>query len=201
VHHDISERSGSGSVYYYFAQSVDGYLADSDGGLDWLFHPTGRGGVPDAVEDPGAYERFFAGVGALAMGSRTYLSIRDGGRHEQWPYGATPSWVFTSRALRPWPGADIRFVDGAIRPVWEQMRQAAGDRDLWLVGGGDLASRFAAEGLLHQLDISVIPMILGSGVPAFTRSLAQALTLTKAEALTDGSVRLNYALTDVVEPS
>jgi hypothetical protein len=66
-----AEPRRPGKTVYYFAQSVDGFLADADGGLRWLLQPTGTGTVPGAADDPQTYDRFFAGVGAIAMGSRT----------------------------------------------------------------------------------------------------------------------------------
>ena len=139
-------------VYYFLAQSLDGYIADSSGGLDWLFHPTGGGTIDDADSDPHLYRRFFSEVGAMVIGSGTYESILDEGRHDEWPYGSMPCWVFSSREVRRWPGADIRIVRGDVAPVHEQMRAMAGRRLIWIVGGGNLASQFAAEGLLGALD-------------------------------------------------
>jgi dihydrofolate reductase len=83
-------------------------------------------------------------------------------------------------------------VHGHVEPALERMRQAAGHKRIWIVGGGQLASQFAEAGLLDEVDISVIPAVLGTGVPAFTTALTEPLTLTHAQALTDGSVRLRY---------
>lgn len=92
----------------------------------------------------GAYERFFAEVGALAMGSATYEFIL-AEEHERWPYEGTPSWVFSSRELPVPAGADVRFARGAVGPVHEEMRTAAGERNVWIVGGGNLAMQFAEK--------------------------------------------------------
>jgi len=105
-----------------------------------------------------------------------------------------PCWVFSSREVRRWPGADIRIVRGDVAPVHEQMRAVAGRRLIWIVGGGDPASQFAAEGLLGALDLTVIPAVLGTGTPVLAETLVQPLTLTYARAQTDGSLRLCYTL-------
>ncbi|MEO8578226.1 MAG: dihydrofolate reductase, partial [Gemmatimonadales bacterium] len=99
---------------YYTASSIDGFIADPDHSLDWLF-PLGN------IEDT-SYPSFIKDVGALAMGSSTYEWIlrhqiaRDADRPEPWPYNQ-PVWVFTSRTLPSVPAADIRFANGDVRPV------------------------------------------------------------------------------------
>jgi dihydrofolate reductase len=179
------------STQYYLAQTLDGYIAESDGGLDWLLHFEGenKGDVSEATD--GTYDRFFAGVGALAMGSRTYEFIlaEEPGR---WPYEDTPSWVFTSRALPGPEGADVRFASGPVRPVHEEMRAAAGERNVWIVGGGDLAMQFAEEGLLDELHVTIVPVVLGEGIPTFPHRLRQRLRLTGTLPFRNGMVELRY---------
>lgn len=148
---------------FYTATSLDGFLATPDDGLDWLlqFHPEGS-----------SYDGFIAEVGALCMGSATYEWVR---RHleasgEPWPY-AQPAWVFTTRTLAAVPGADVRFVRGDVRPVHAEMVEAAAGRNVWVVGGGDLAGQFHDAGLLDELIIQVAPVTLGAGKPLFPRTV------------------------------
>ena len=113
-----------------------------------------------------------ASVGALAMGSSTYEWIL---RHEaakpgfRWPY-AQPTWVFTTRDL-PRVDGDVRFVRGDVVPVHTEMAAAAGERDVWLVGGGELVGRFADAGLLDRVLVSIAPVTLGAGAPLLPRRL------------------------------
>lgn len=165
---------------YYTASSLDGFLADPENSLDWLFE-VDTGSTPD--DDP--FGRFFAGIGAMAMGATTYLWVlghEDLLAHpERWTasYGTTPCWVFTHRDLPRIPGADVRLVHGDVRPVHEQMLRAAGEKDVWLVGGGGLAGQFADAGLLDELQVQVAPVTLGAGAPLLPRRLlARDLTLT-----------------------
>ena len=104
------------------------------------------------------------------MGSTTYEWILD---HEfegkdpaewKWPYDI-PCWVFTHRELPVVPDAKIEFVSGDVAPVHEQMVEAAGDRNIWIVGGGDLAGQFADAGLLDEVHVSIAPVTLGAGAP------------------------------------
>ncbi|MFW3615617.1 dihydrofolate reductase family protein [Billgrantia antri] len=132
---------------YYTATSLDGFIATEDDSLDWLF-PLGD------INDT-SYSAFFAEVGALAMGSTTYewiLSHSDKVAEEtgsSWPY-TQPTWVFSSRKLPSIENADIRFVQGSVAPVHAEMVQAAGGKNLWVVGGGDLAGQFHDAGLLDE---------------------------------------------------
>lgn len=153
---------------YYTATSLDGFLADDNDSLDWLFRQ-------DQDEDgPLNYKDFRAGLGAMAMGRTTYQWILD---HEQgkWPY-SLPAWVFTHRELTPVEGADVQFVQGDVAPVHAAMLEASEGKDVWVVGGGDLAAQFAEAGLLDEIVLSIAPVTLGAGRPLFPRRFDLRLT-------------------------
>jgi dihydrofolate reductase len=153
---------------YYTATTLDGFIADPDNSLDWLF-------TRKREEDgPLNYGEFIAGVGALAMGSTTYEWILD---HEfagkpaadwEWPYDI-PCWVFTHRELSVVPDARIEFTSADVATVHEEMVTAAGGRNVWIVGGGDLAGQFADAGLLDEVIVSIAPVTLGAGAPLLAR--------------------------------
>ena len=156
---------------YYTATTLDGYLADEHDSLDWLF-------VQDIDnEGPMNYDAFIAGVGAIVMGRTTYEWVRAHleSTGESWSY-AMPSWVVTHADLPGIDGADIRFARGDVRPVHAAMVEAAGGKDLWVVGGGDLAAQFAEAGLLDTMMVSIAPVTLGSGRPLFPRKFDLRLT-------------------------
>lgn len=160
---------------YYTATTIDGFIADSDNSLDWLF------AVEDSRDNP--FGDFFAGVGAFAMGATTYAWVRE---HEptSWQefYGDVPAWVFTHRSPPPIPGAALSFVSGDVRPVHAAMTVAAAGKNIWIVGGGDLAGAFADAGLLDELILGVAPVTLGAGAPLLPRRLtSDRLTLTATE--------------------
>ena len=158
------------STQYYTATTLDGFIADADHSLEWLFtREQDRGG-------PLNYADFIARVGALAMGSTTYGWILD---HEfagkdpanwKWPY-EVPCWVFTHRRLRVVSGAPIEFTNADVRTVHAEMLAAAGDRNVWIVGGGDLAGQFADAGLLDEVIVYIAPVTLGGGAPLLPRRL------------------------------
>ena len=103
------------------------------------------------------------------MGSTTYVWLRDhlASSGESWSYDI-PCWVFTHRELEPL-GEGIRFVSGGVAEHHPAIVESAGDRDIWVVGGGDLAGQFADAGHLHQLMVSIAPVTLGAGRPLFPR--------------------------------
>lgn len=150
---------------YYTATTLDGFLADEHDSLDWLF-------TQDIDErGPMNYTDFIAGIGAIAMGATTYewLTARIArGEDEGWGYDM-PAWVFTHRDLEPVAGADIRVVAGVVADQWDAMVEAAGDKDIWVVGGGDLAAQFAETGHLDEVVVSIAPVVLGAGRPLFPR--------------------------------
>lgn len=157
-------------VIYYTATTLDGFLADEQDSLDWLF-------VVERGEGAAEFDVFLEGIGVIVQGSTTYewvLKHEDLVAHpEKWPdfYGARPTYVFTTRQLPPVPGADVRFVSGSVTEHWAEIATAAGGRDIWVVGGGDLAGQFADAGHLDELQISVAPATLGSGRPLLPRVL------------------------------
>lgn len=87
-----------------------------------------------------------------------------------WSY-EQPTWVFTSRSLPAVPGADVRFVRGDVRPVHREMVEAAGGKNVWLVGGGELVGQFYDHGLLEEIIVSIASVTLGAGAPLLPRSI------------------------------
>jgi dihydrofolate reductase len=189
-----------GKTVYYCASSLDGYIAEGDDSLDWLTGYEGsfegEGVEPGPMAEGGSYERFYEGVGALVSGSVTYEFVLD---HEgsEWPYRGKPYWVLSSRELRmpADQAADVRITHAGVADVHEEMAAAAGERDLWVVGGGSVASQFADAGLLDELIVTVVPVVLGSGKPLFDRRLPGGpMQLTGTRTFETGMVELRYEL-------
>jgi dihydrofolate reductase len=181
---------------YYTACSLDGFIATSDHSLTWLFQ------LGDVNET--SYPRFIAEVGALAMGSSTYEwmlrhVVKPDTPASGWPY-TQPTWVFSSRALPVVPGADIRFVRGDVRPVHAQMQAevqghaaVGADKNIWLVGGGDLVGQFHDAGLLDEIIVQMGSVTLGAGRPLLPRQIAfPPLKLTSVQKIGSGFAELRY---------
>jgi dihydrofolate reductase len=177
---------------YYTATSIDGFIADADNSLEWLFAL----GEDASMKDE--YPNFISGVGALAMGSTTYQWILDQtgvlDDPTKWEYDI-PAWVFSSRDLPAVKGADLRFVSGDVAPVHAEMVQAAAGKNVWLVGGGELVGQFHDQGLLDEIILGVGSVTLGSGAPLLPRRITPpALRLREVKQFGESFVTLRYAV-------
>ena len=180
---------------YFAAASLDGFIATEDDSLDWLF-PLGN------LNDS-SYPEFISKVGALAMGSATYdwmlrntkkLAAETG---SAWPY-TQPAWIFSRRTLAAIDGANIRFVKGDVRCAHAEMQEAAGTKNIWIVGGGDLAGQFYDAGLLDEFIIQIGSATLGKGKPLFPRRvLSPTLRLVSVHQMGEGMAELRYEVRKV----
>ena len=175
---------------YYTASTLDGFIATEDDSLEWLF-PLG-----DINET--SYPSFIKEVGALAMGSATYEWMlrhvvkpgTDAGA--SWPY-SQPTWVFSSRPRELVAGADVRVVNGDVRPVHAEMKAAAAGKNLWLVGGGELVGQFYDAGLLDEIIVQIGSVTLGRGKQILPRRITNpALRLISVRKVGAGFAELRY---------
>lgn len=149
-------------IHYYTSSSLDGFIATPEHSLDWLFKQdfdqTG----------PMNYQNFLDSVGVLVMGSSTYEWLRRA--EETWPY-SIPTFVLSRRQL-PMPGeGDIRPAWGRIEDLHGELLTAAGGKDIWVMGGGDVAGQFADANLLDEVWVQFAPVTLGEGQPLLPRTL------------------------------
>jgi dihydrofolate reductase len=175
--------------------SLDGFIAESDDTLEWLTGYAGSYDGPDAVPMKGTYDEFYNGVGSLVTGSATYEFVLD--EMSEWPYSGKPCWVLTSRDLPEPEGedVDVRFAKGSVRELYPELAGAAGDRTIWIIGGGNVASQFADEGLLDEVIATVVPVVLGTGKPLFDRRLPGGpMRLTGTRAFDSGMVEVRYRI-------
>lgn len=180
-------------VRYYAAQTLDGYIAGSDDSIDWLTGYEGSFEGADSDAGQAGYDEFYEEIGALVMGSATYEWILENARG--WPYAGKPTWVLSSRELAQPEGEDVgvRIVDAEVTELIDDLREAAGDRDIWIVGGGPVASQFADYGLLDRVEVTVVPVALGEGKSLFDRPLpGGSMQLLRARTFSSGMVGLSY---------
>lgn len=183
---------------YYTACSLDGFIADPQDSLDWLFS---LGSIEDT-----SYPTFIRDVGAIAMGSHTYewmlRHILSPGADQPgpWPY-RQPTWIFTSRKLPAVPGADIRFVEGDVAAVHRTMAEAASGKNVWIVGGGELAGKFYDAGLLDEMFVQFGSVTLGAGKPLLPRKITSPpMRLVSVRAVGSGFAELHYEIPKDLEP-
>ena len=177
-------------VTIHMAASLDGYIARRDGSVDWLetSDQFDRGEVmaPDSVAE------FLRTIDCYVMGSRTYetaLNFEEKGLC--WPYGETPTFVLTRRALRKTRNT-VAFHAGDLQQLVEE-RLKPNFRSIWFVGGGAVAGECLRRGLADEVRYSILPILIGDGIAFFERLDREvALHLLEVQAYRSGMVALRY---------
>lgn len=163
----------------YVATTVDGYIASTDGSIDWL--------TPfETSEQNRAYTAFYSTIDALVMGYTTYEQVLGFG---DWSYAGKMSYVLTNRK-RSTNRSDIVFKN-SIEAVLEEIQRQQWKR-VWVVGGGKVASLFIELGLIDEYILTVIPMILGRGISLYQSLSRQKLNLVNSKNYDSGAVELHY---------
>ncbi len=140
---------------YFTASSLDGFIVDAADSLDWL--------VTRAIDADGpfGYQAFVRTVGALVMGSATYEWIVKN-QPGEWMY-EQPTWVLTRRPQIVVDGHPVHIHSGSVASLHPELLAAAADKDVWVVGGGDVAAQFAQADLIDEMVVTYAPCSLGSG--------------------------------------
>lgn len=142
----------------YIATSLDGYIAEEDGGIGFLDE------IPGPSPDLG-YEAFYRSVQAVIMGGKTYRQIKNELSPNQWPYEGMPCYVCTRQQFQ-----HDRNVQFTSLPPGQQVLDLISEKhsgNIWLMGGGEIISCFMRENLIDQYNIYVMPALLGKGIPLF----------------------------------
>jgi dihydrofolate reductase len=175
------------------ATTVNGWIADSQNSLQWLFDAAGA-----TEPDP---ELLPHSATVMVEGSTTYewvLAESDILAHpDKWRefHGDRPTFVFTTRELPMPDGADIRFVSGPVADVLPAIRAAAGDGDVWLIGGGELVGQFFDAGALDEVALSVAPVSLDGGAPLLPRRIESDRMRLVSATVHGQFARLIYSIT------
>ncbi len=166
-------------VRYNVAASLDGYLAGPQGELDWI------------PEDPSVdFGAIFAKVDTVLLGRRSYEALRQYGGGP-WAPG-TRVYIF-SRTLRPEEHPDVMIVREDVGGVVAALRGEASDGEIWLFGGGDLFKSLLAAGQVDTVEVTIVPVLLGGGVPLLEPGAPRTrLALTGTRAYRSGMVSLSY---------
>lgn len=175
----------AGRIRVFIAMSIDGFIAGPDDDLSWLPEPG-----DDDVEFEDTFTPFFAEIGAMLMGRRTFDVASS--FPVPWPYGETPVHVATRRPLPDDAPSAVQAVTGTIHELVASAKQAADGRDVYLDGGNVIRQALDA-GLIDELIITVISVVLGDGVPLFAGSTQpHALVLKRHRQLAPSMVELTY---------
>jgi len=165
-------------VRYRVATSLDGFIAGPNGEIDWL--------VSDPTID---FSSIYSEFDTVLMGRRTYELTRQPGAPE-WPR----DWrVFVfSRTLKPREHSGVTVVSTDARGVVESLRAESG-KDIWLFGGGDLCASLIAGGVVDHVEVAIMPVLLGAGLPLVASGVPRSrLTLKASRVHPSGIVSLQY---------
>ena len=177
-------------VTIHMAASLDGFIARRDGRVDWL--ETSDRFEGGETLTPEAVQAFLKSIGCYVMGSRTYeTALNFEAKGKGWSYGDKPTFVLTRRTL-PKSRTTVEFSGGDLRRLVDE-RLKPRFRNIWFVGGGEVAAECLRLGLADEVRYSIVPMVIGDGI-SFFQGLSQDVTLHLVETTTytSGIVALRY---------
>ncbi len=167
-------------VSVYIAISLDGFIARDDGDLDWLAE------VQDAGGNDYGYSGFMSTVDTVLLGRGTYDAVLT---FDAWPFEGKRVIVLTNRVLASTFGETA--YAGALGPLMDRLG-SEGVQRVYLDGGATIRQGLD-EGLVDDMTLSIVPVLLGSGRPLFTRGVPGSLwMLTGAESHPTGLVQVRY---------
>ncbi len=149
-------------VILFIAMSLDGYIADDAGGVDWLSEQTDDNHTSDS------YSEFIENIDTVIMGFRTYHQIVTELSPNTWVYDNLTSYVLTHRTL---PSSEsIIFTEKSPGVLLSQLKTQPG-KDIWICGGSKIVSQCVIADCIDEYYLSIMPTILGSGIPLFQKGL------------------------------
>lgn len=145
-------------IILYIATSIDGYIATPDGGIEWLEE------IPNPNKTDHGYNALLDSIDTVLMGGRTYHEIIGFG--VEWPYKSKRTYVVSRRNSNVTPKEDVNFITEDILEAIAGLQNQDG-KDIWLVGGGELATILLNANLIDEMRLCIAPIILGQGIPLF----------------------------------
>ncbi|MBS8265441.1 dihydrofolate reductase [Mesobacillus boroniphilus] len=142
------------NVILYIAMSLDGYIARLDGAVDWLDDVEGEG-------DNG-YSEFYSQVGTVIMGRKTYEEVLN--LTNEFPYAGKACYVLSIHPQESSP--EVTFTDEELETLVSRLKEQS-DGYVWLVGGGQLVKQFLEKNLIDEIELYIIPKLVGEGIPLF----------------------------------
>jgi len=169
-------------VILFITCSLDGYIARENGDIDWLFTDQDYG-----------YAEFFATVGTVLMGRRTYDQVLTFG---EYPYKGTEGFVF-SRKRSGEKDENVSFVSDDPAEFAGMLKRKEG-KAIWLVGGGEIIHPCVQHNVIDEYEIFIHPVVLGSGIPLFRSPLPETwVRFTRSQTFETGLVQLSYVRKDI----
>jgi dihydrofolate reductase len=168
---------------YGVAMSLDGFIAGPNGEYDWIVH------------DPAInFAAMFAEYDTLLMGRKTYEVAAE--KAKSWD-SPGQRWVVTSTTLKPEDHPNVTILSSGVAEAVATMKAQPSlppQKDIWLMGGGVLFRSMLDAGLVDTVEVEVIPVLLGSGVPLMREGRRQSLRLDESKTLPSGILMLKYSI-------
>lgn len=177
----VSESNMNRQLILYIAVTIDGFIARENGAIDWL----------DPFEASGndyGYREFIAGIDTVIMGRKTYEQILT---FNEFPYPDQKCYVLTRRP-EAFDDHRVQFYSGSAGALMKEIRKTTG-AGVWLIGGAEVAQGFLREDLIDSYIISIIPVLLGSGIRLFDDGKPEmAVKFVDGKSYDDGIVQVSY---------
>jgi len=162
-------------IILYIATSLDGYIAKKDGSVDWL----------SSFDEDYGYDKFLSTIGTIIMGRKTYEQVLSFG---EWPYSDLKTFVFTHHELKE--NKNTEFISGPIKKNVKKIKSQS-DKNIWLVGGGQLITEFVKLQMINEYQIFLMPLFLGSGIHILHEPVKMnSLKLIKSKTYNSGVIEL-----------
>ena len=172
-------------IQLYIATSLDGYIARKDGNLDWLNN------FPNPNQIDYGYTEFYAGIDTVILGRKTYDEILGFG--VDWPYTDSTTYVLSTNTDYPIQTPNTQLLSDLSEEIIQNLRSQS-QKNIWLVGGGNLVTQFLNLNAIDEIILTLIPVIIGEGLPLFPNSPKEStFDLLGAKSFDTGAVSLHYS--------
>lgn len=151
-------------VILYIGVSLDGFIADKDGSVDWLSGEETANVNENTTQDMSSYDELLKGIDTIIMGMTTYTQVVTELSPDVWPYQGIKSYIVTSKQEKD--KEDIFFVNRNVSDLVKKLKEEEG-KDIWVVGGANIANQLIKDDLIDEYRITTLPIILGDGIRLF----------------------------------
>lgn len=170
-------------VILYIAMSLDGYIADNNGGVSWLE------GHSDNPNSDNGYNDFIKDIDTIVMGMTTYEQVVNELSPNNWPYQGMNSYVFTHKTVEDNKNAE--FVSSDIVEFINKLKNEDG-KSIWICGGANIVNQLIKAGLIDEYHLTIMPIILGKGIRLFSDTNLTSLLKMKQTKEINGILDVIY---------
>lgn len=176
-------------IILFIAMSLDGYISDSNGNVDWLEEQNNDN------ENIDTYSGFIKNIDTIIMGWNTYHQIVTQLSPSEWPYTGINTYIITHN--KESSSKEIHFTSVSPSELLKELKTTDG-KNIWVCGGADIVQQLIKENLIDEYYISVIPILLGNGIPLFRKSPVKINLSLKEIRNNNGIAELFYSKNDEI---